>query len=129
VSIPVQILENFNVQSYNQPVRNRVFQIVQYALDKYTPELAKQPQFVPGFITALEGEKDPRNLLIGFKITRHIISAFETDHYVEDLFDMLFSYFPITFRPPPDDVIGITAEDLKDSLKWVTFSWKLATPK
>lgn len=117
VAIPVHILENFNVQSYNQAVRQRCYQILQYAVDKYIPELVKHPQFVPGFITAFEGEKDPRNLLLGFKLIRDIVHSFDIEHYTEDLFELLFSYFPITFRPPPDDVIGITAEDLKTSLR------------
>ena len=29
----------------------------------------------------------------------------------------MFCYFPITFRPPPDDPYGITAQDLKDRLR------------
>ena len=29
----------------------------------------------------------------------------------------MFNYFPITFRPPPDDPYGITAQDLKDRLR------------
>jgi DNA repair/transcription protein MET18/MMS19 len=35
----------------------------------------------------------------------------------QELFDAVFNYFPITFRPPPDDPYGITAQDLKDRLK------------
>ena len=30
---------------------------------------------------------------------------------------MTFCYFPISFRPPPNDPYGITAEDLKTSLR------------
>ena len=33
------------------------------------------------------------------------------------LFDSVFCYFPITFRPPPDDPYGITAVDLKNRLR------------
>ena len=33
------------------------------------------------------------------------------------MFDSVFCYFPITFRPPPDDPYGITAQDLKGRLK------------
>jgi DNA repair/transcription protein MET18/MMS19 len=36
---------------------------------------------------------------------------------VQQLFDAVFNYFPITFRPPPDDPYGITAQDLKDRLR------------
>ena len=33
------------------------------------------------------------------------------------MFDSVFCYFPITFRPPPDDPYGITARDLKNRLR------------
>ena len=33
------------------------------------------------------------------------------------MFDSVFCYFPITFRPPPDDPYGITAQDLKSRLR------------
>lgn len=35
----------------------------------------------------------------------------------QQLFDAVFNYFPITFRPPQDDPYGITAQDLKDRLR------------
>ena len=34
----------------------------------------------------------------------------------QSLFDAVFNYFPITFRPPPGDPYGITAQDLKNRL-------------
>ena len=33
------------------------------------------------------------------------------------MFDAVFCYFPITFRAPPNDPYGITAQDLKDRLR------------
>ncbi|CAG8724917.1 11146_t:CDS:2, partial [Scutellospora calospora] len=33
------------------------------------------------------------------------------------LFEVTFCYFPITFKPPPDDPYGITANDLKIALR------------
>lgn len=33
------------------------------------------------------------------------------------LFDSVYNYFPITFRPPPNDPYGITAQDLKGRLQ------------
>lgn len=35
----------------------------------------------------------------------------------QDLFDSAYNYFPVTFRPPPNDPYGITAQDLKDLLQ------------
>ncbi|ETN37360.1 uncharacterized protein HMPREF1541_08351 [Cyphellophora europaea CBS 101466] len=33
------------------------------------------------------------------------------------MFDSVYAYFPITFRPPPNDPYGVTAQDLKDRLR------------
>lgn len=33
------------------------------------------------------------------------------------MFEVTFCYFPITFRPPPDDPYGITSEHLKVGLR------------
>lgn len=35
----------------------------------------------------------------------------------QDLFDITFCYFPITFTPPPDDPYGITSDDLVLALR------------
>ena len=40
----------------------------------------------------------------------------------------MFCYFPITFRPPPDDPYGITAQDLKTRLRDCIASTKLFAP-
>ena len=33
------------------------------------------------------------------------------------MFDIIFCYFPITFRPPPNDPYNITPRDLQDALR------------
>lgn len=38
-------------------------------------------------------------------------------HFNQTLFDSVYNYFPITFRPPPNDPYGITAQDLKGRLQ------------
>lgn len=38
----------------------------------------------------------------------------------QKMFDIIFCYFPISFRPPPDDPYGITPEDLKLALRCVS---------
>ncbi|KAJ1553319.1 hypothetical protein HK096_008313, partial [Nowakowskiella sp. JEL0078] len=78
--------------------------------------------FVFGFIQSIDSEKDPRNLMICFRLVTLITTYLDFKKYSEDLFDTIFCYFPITFRPPPDDVYGITAEDLKKALRSVLAS-------
>lgn len=48
--------------------------------------------------------------------------------FSELLFDSVFNYFPITFRPPPNDPYGITAQDLKDRLQTCISSNSLFAP-
>ncbi|KAF8757616.1 RNAPII transcription regulator C-terminal [Rhizoctonia solani] len=75
-----------------------------------------KPHVPSGYIKLAEGEKDPRNLLLAFNIARVIALEFDITNHIDDLFDITFCYFPITFKPPPNDPYGITTEDLKSSL-------------
>ncbi|TFK91443.1 ARM repeat-containing protein [Polyporus arcularius HHB13444] len=74
-------------------------------------------EFIRGYVGLAEGEKDPRNLLLAFAIDRVLLIEFETTKFIEDFFNITFCYFPITFRPPPNDPYGITTEDLKAALR------------
>ena len=47
----------------------------------------------------------------------HLGRCWRSTNSVQTLFDSVFCYFPITFRPPPDDPYGITAQDLKSRLR------------
>ncbi|RMY78857.1 hypothetical protein D0862_13289 [Hortaea werneckii] len=95
-----------------QTERYSVVQLVDLLLAKYREPMKKlhesDPEFMPSFIAFFEGEKDPRNLMIIFSLLQP---------NAQDLFDSVFNYFPITFKPPPDDPYGITAQDLKDRLR------------
>ncbi len=74
-------------------------------------------EFLAGYITLADGEKDPRNLLVAFAIARVILVEFDISDFVEGFFNITFCYFPITFRPPPNDPYGISADDLKHNLR------------
>ena len=45
---------------------------------------------------------------------------------IQAMFNIIFCYFPITFKPPSDDPYGITTEDLRLALRYATII--LATP-
>lgn len=91
-----------------------------------------------GYIKLAEGEKDPRNLILAFGIGRVILIEFDPYKHLDvscshgvlyrptlikldlvrqDMFDIIFCYFPITFRPPPNDPYNITPKDLQDALR------------
>lgn len=65
----------------------------------------------------MDGEKDPRNLIVAFALVRAIIERFDISRHIEDLFDVVFCYFPIHFAAPNDSTLEITTEDLKLSLR------------
>ncbi|KAG0328198.1 hypothetical protein BGZ99_005864 [Dissophora globulifera] len=112
------ILALVNVQTYQQTARHFVFLFFESAISRHAQSLRSiSSDFVFGFVQCLDGEKDPRNLLLGFTLIKKIIQEFDIAQHVEDLFEVTFCYFPITFRPPPDDPYGITSEHLKIGLR------------
>jgi DNA repair/transcription protein MET18/MMS19 len=74
-------------------------------------------KFIQGFTSAMTGEKDPRNLMTVYAIVQKIVKSLSISNHIDELFDATFCYFPITFRPPPDNPYGITAKDLKSNLR------------
>lgn len=72
--------------------------------------------FYETFLNAIESEKDPRNLMIIFD-TIHSMNHFPmSNDYIEEFFESIFCYFPITFRSNPSDPNLITVDELKSSL-------------
>ena len=76
--------------------------------------------FIETVLTGVDGEKDPRNLMLSFDLIRFLIHyyGFHTamGPFLEDAFESLTNYFPIDFTPPKDDKYKITAADLKGRL-------------
>ncbi|KIY65117.1 ARM repeat-containing protein [Cylindrobasidium torrendii FP15055 ss-10] len=101
-----------------QTVRHTVFSILDALVDRHRQTLKElNNEFLSGYLRMAEGEKDPRNLLVAFAIDRVLIIEFDIKDYIEAFFNVTFCYFPITFRPPPNDPYGITTDDLKAALR------------
>uniref|UniRef100_A0AAR2JJA3 MMS19 nucleotide excision repair protein n=1 Tax=Pygocentrus nattereri TaxID=42514 RepID=A0AAR2JJA3_PYGNA len=104
-----------------------LFQDVHVQVNEHTssPVLSTElkglgPDFVFGFVQAVDGERDPRNLLLAFQIARNIIHrGYDLSQFTEELFEVTSCYFPIDFTPPPNDPHGITHEDLILALRGV----------
>ncbi|KAI9492597.1 Dos2-interacting transcription regulator of RNA-Pol-II-domain-containing protein [Zychaea mexicana] len=112
------MISNLPNHKMHQDARYKTLMIIDKLLQNHVEDLRQGHfDFVSGFIALIDGEKDPRNLLICFELVRDVIAKFDISSHIEDLFDFVFCYFPITFKPPPNDPYQITTEDLKQSLR------------
>jgi DNA repair/transcription protein MET18/MMS19 len=111
-----RLTNEVNVQSLNQKARNTALEIYNYYL-LYKPNFCKS-DFVGGFVRAIDGERDPVNLIKIFSMVPRLAAV--APNFVsgasEELFEVLSVYFPISFNPPADDPRGITAEQLSIGL-------------
>ncbi|KAH3672916.1 hypothetical protein WICMUC_004003 [Wickerhamomyces mucosus] len=114
VSFIIKELFEYKPESHLAATRYQSFLL----LEKLYPLVTDQNQFIKLFIHIATNEKDPRNLLISFKLNSLISSKFTIvgDH-TQDLFDLLYCYFPITFKPPKNDPYKITQDQLKSQLQ------------
>jgi DNA repair/transcription protein MET18/MMS19 len=114
-----QIFKEIHVQSLPQLDRRNVFNMfshilnarlqgvyqtlqskaVNYLHPDYTDVKAMQGDFVLGFIQAMDGEKDPRNLLIAYRCVVLIATYCDLGVFTEELFEVISCYFPIEFNP------------------------------
>ncbi|QEU58993.1 Met18 [Kluyveromyces lactis] len=98
------------------------FKIMDNILIKFKSQmlgnLKLNDSYIETFILVATGEKDPRNLLISFRLNSDISTGLRNiDNFKEELFDILFCYFPIMFKPPSNDPYKITNNDLKLALR------------
>ncbi|KXN65752.1 ARM repeat-containing protein [Conidiobolus coronatus NRRL 28638] len=114
----VELFSNLNVQSLSQPLRFSTLKLINQLIDQH-PEVivTMKSLFLNGFISAIDGEKDPRNLELVFQLVYKVAKICDITKVSEDLFDTIFCYFPITFKSPKDDPFGVSPNELKLGLK------------
>ncbi|XDV45165.1 hypothetical protein PO909_013302 [Leuciscus waleckii] len=119
VSILRSIFQDVHVQSLMLAERSCVYNILISLMESREEELkGLGADFTFGFVQSVDGERDPRNLLLAFQVARNIIHrGYDLGKFVEELFEVTSCYFPIDFSPPPNDPHGITQEDLILSLR------------
>lgn len=121
------IKERYEPTKFLTATRYFSFKILENIKEKYSIEFNKDFDFseifIESFLHISNGEKDPRNLLMSFNLNKSISSSMESAKlHSEDLFDVLFCYFPITFKPPKNDPYNISTENLKIALRSVISS-------
>ncbi|XP_015722476.1 MMS19 nucleotide excision repair protein homolog isoform X2 [Coturnix japonica] len=124
VSVLKAIFQEVHVQSLMQQDRYTVYSIIANFMATREEELkGLGADFTFGFIQVMDGEKDPRNLMVAFQIVHDVIvKNYALGPFVEELFEVTSCYFPIDFTPPPNDPHGIQREDLILSLRAVLAS-------
>ena len=111
------------VSAQPQAARLAVYQLGIRALGQPGASAASHRATWHALARALEGERDPRNLLRHFEWVALLSrgpAAGAPDAALaalqDDVFQMAFCYFPITFHPPPNDPFRVTPEALRHAL-------------
>lgn len=120
-SLPVLILQqlfaNIPCQSQVRGDRSNIFSLLQFLSDNFQVELeAMGADYIYGVIQAVEGERDPRNLVFLFEYMPRFIATFSLRHLTEEMFEVFSCYFPIDFHPSPNDPQAITRDVLAEKL-------------
>lgn len=114
--IILSVFKEVHVPSQLQNDRYTVYQMIATLLQSHLEDLKKVESMVFGFIQVLDGERDPRCLLMGFHIVPQLVKHFDIGPFAEDLFDVVACYFPIDFNPRSSENMAITKEDLTAAL-------------
>ncbi|KAF3928046.1 hypothetical protein AA313_de0201859 [Arthrobotrys entomopaga] len=118
VMIAKSLFKSCDLMKHPQGIRYLIYQVVDKLMLERREALKELgSDFATGYVDLVSNEKDPRNLMLVFSNLKAIIVEFDITDCEEAVFDACFSYFPITFKQPPNDPYGITAQDLKLRLK------------
>lgn len=105
-------------QSQQREERSKIFDLIILASAKYHATLIKQKNdYIQGVINAIEGERDPRNLLKLFNFMPTFVEHYPLDHWADEMFEVFACYYPIDFYPSPNDPNAITRDGLADKLE------------
>ncbi|XP_029540459.1 MMS19 nucleotide excision repair protein homolog isoform X3 [Oncorhynchus nerka] len=101
VSILKSLFQDIHVQSLMLAERSCVYNILIQLMESRESELkGLGADFVFGFVQSVDGERDPRNLLLAFHIARKIVhEGYDLGKFTEELFEVTSCYFPIDFSP------------------------------
>jgi hypothetical protein len=115
------LLKEVHTPSHTQAVRNGVLILISLLITEWRSEVETLGEALgDGIIASIEEERDPRNLVLAFRLAEKLLQdcspSCVSEKGLETLFEALTSYFPITFTPPKEDKFGITGDDLRAGL-------------
>ncbi|KAI1963240.1 hypothetical protein LOZ58_002072 [Ophidiomyces ophidiicola] len=110
-----------NTEYFHSRLRSQRFQVLRILnslmIGYREALLDMSDESLVGIIELVNGERDPRNLMLVFSILKVVIVEWDISHHVQVLFDSVFRYFPVTFRSHQGDSFQMTAQDLKNRLQ------------
>lgn len=105
-------------QSQAKGDRSKYMNIIKIFSETHEEELKSMgPDFVYGVIGAIDGERDPRNLIFLFNFIPTFLARYSLFHMVEEMFEVFACYFPIDFHPNQNDPEPITRDMLAVKLE------------
>lgn len=111
------LFQNVSCQQQQRGDRYNIYCIFKHCLEFRSDEIKSMGlDFVYGFISAIDSEKDPRNLVFLFGWLPQLIRTVSLGHLKEEMFETVSCYFPIDFRVSAQDSMGITREALAEVL-------------
>jgi hypothetical protein len=119
------LTNDVSVQSFTAGDRGKAYNIFAFALGHRLTTLAQPAafgeRFLLGFLGAIEGETNAKNLHTIFSCWPVVITRLPVTAVLDDVFDALACYYPIDFRGSQDGVTrAVLAKRLRECL--------LATP-
>lgn len=115
-------LKHLEVQALAQQDRMVCLELFECLLLQHSSAAADLGSLLAdGVCLAIDGEKDPRCLLVAFHIVELVVKLFpdpkgHMGSLSEEMFSIVSCYFPISFNPAVGDKRGITREDLSTAL-------------
>lgn len=78
------VFAHVTLKSHPQPVRNTVYTLLDHLMSHSRPALKRLgTEFLAGYCELVEGEKDPRNLMISFSLIRVMLLEFDVLKNIE----------------------------------------------
>lgn len=91
-------IDDYNPRQFTAAVRALPLQLA-----VVLPQIDSHPSFIKFFLSVSQNEKDPKNLLILFQVIDRITSSnLDLSDHVNELFDCIFKYYPISFKSSND---------------------------